>query len=169
MKKLLASIFVTMLCVCALAGSKVERGYKVYGPSTPGELYFTMITNLASQSQFRYTNNEIEIWHPLKVDVIYPGTTRDTGTVSIVYVVKDLQYLDTDTTFTNEFGNVITNFYHGLTNTAYQYITNATYTYTNTGVFSDLSFKDFYIGKGDIVQFTFSASDNKWIHLIGKR
>jgi len=86
------------------------------------------------------------------------------------YVVKYVEHDKTDTAVvTNEFGNVQTNYLHGLGTDSETYITNTLATWTNAAsARAAVVPENDYIQNGDIIRFTFSNT-NIWLKLTGRR
>ena len=158
-----------ILSLILLAFHAQGEGRQFEEPLQPGELYFVQVTNVTGGAMV-WTNNLTYMWYLDKAVVL----STDTNCVSVnaaYLVVKHTDVLETPTAVvTNEFGNVQTNYLHGITGTTDTYMTNLI-----TGAWSnDVSGRaeivpeDDYIQRGDILRFTFSNT-NIFLKLTGRR
>lgn len=158
------SIFLSLiLAACICRGEKKQYATQL----GPGELYFVTITNVTGGSSV-WTNNETYMWYPAKAIIMSQSAITSTNTMQ--YVVKHTTLTQTKTeVVTNDFGNIQTNYLHGIGTDVNTFITNTVATWTNSAsVRSAITPSDDYIQRGDIIRFTFSNT-NVWLKLIGRR
>ncbi len=166
MKKFLCAISLFAIIIAAVAGEKE------YDPApAPSSLYFVMWTNIAAASStLTITNTETYMWTPYEWKIVFPSAKYSTNTFKHIYKETIPQYEETRVV-TNDFGNIQTNYLHGLTNTAYVYVTNTLSTVTNgnAGLSSSDSISS-YIQRGDIIAITRGdTNETAYVKITGKR
>jgi len=136
-----------------------------------GELYFIEWKNVIGGS-YSFTNNLTYMWYPAEIETWYTAASTSTNSMSHVFRHTEEQFEETRVV-TNEFGNIQTNYLHGLTNTVTTLITNSIVSWTNTSETrkqADVSaLSNHYIQRGDIIPFVFSNTNSVWLRLVGRR
>jgi len=161
------TLFLSLILLAAMAMHSPGEGRQYEEPLLPGELYFVQVTNVVGGSMV-WTNNLTYMWYLDKAVVLYP--TAITSTNLAYLVVKHTDVLETKTAVvTNDFGNVQTNYLHGITGTTDTYMTNTIASWTNSAATrAEVVPEDDYVQRGDILRFTFSNT-NIFLKLTGRR
>ena len=157
-----------LLIVLFATGAHAAGEKKQYAISqAPGELYFVAITNVAGGTA-AWTNNETYMWYVDKAVVMSQSAVTSTNQLDLV--VKHTAQTRTDTQIvTNEFGNVQTNYLHGVGTDVNTYITNTLAIWTNSAATrAAVTPENDYIQRGDLLRWTFSNT-NIWLKIIGRR
>jgi len=140
---------------------------KEYAPApTPNALYFVWHTNCPQGStSLTITNNETYMWSPLSIRFATRPDKPFTNTFELVKLTRLIrEQYGTNTYTTDGFGNIVTNYTHGITNTTYEYITNTLVSSVTTNTTNHVFYLEKeYIQKGDILQFSWTDSTNKWL------
>lgn len=163
MRKLFFILALALVCG-AVVGLRADN--KEYSPaSTPNALYFVSHQYMPYGTTLTITNKETYMWacSALRFNIQPEKAFTNTFTFNIVSVIENESGV-TSRVFTNNFGNVETNYLHGITNTTYTYLTNTIYSGVTTNTTNHVILLDkVYIQKGDILQFSWTDSTNKWL------
>jgi len=166
MKRIALSLSLILLMAMQCHG----EGRQYEDPLTPGELYFVQVQQIIGGS-FVWTNELTYMWYLDKAVVLSPNTNC-TSVNAAYLVVKHTDVLETPyTVVTNDFGNIQTNYLHGITGTTDTYMTNliTSASWSNScSARSEITPEDDYIQRGDILRFTFSNT-NIFLKLTGRR
>ena len=175
MKKLLYTFIILLLASCSvtMAQTSTETEVREYAIDiVPGELYF-METKAFSQGSYNITNELAYMWYPSRVESWFGTAANSTNSLAHVYK-NTVEYFLDYRVVTNDFGNVATNYLHGLTNTVTTYVTNTIATWTNTTAstraYAEVDdIQDYFIQKGDILQFSIGITNACRTRLVGSR
>lgn len=158
-------IFVSILVALALSG--LCRAETVYTPDQPDHL-ISYMTNATDVGVLSFTNEIVEPWQFSSIWLQAPALITNTMTVSMVRRFDEARQEQGELVETNDFGQVVTNWYHTITNVVSTTMTNGIIVLQATnlltgyadGEVSAVKFPNgLYALPGDVFRFSFSYTN----------